>query len=347
MRSGAANDVVPGVWHRRPLAPRLHWKPAVARTVPLTSPIVALAVGAVVLGQAMFLHPAAIPAVVRVHDHTVHVLVYGTVGAVAAWWSSRRAPQRGLAYHLAMVQLIALHLGLADEILQSTSLGREASPHDLVADCAGSFAGAVMLLLMRRDPARLLTRRAAAVGAIYVAGLAAALLIGTASAVPGAPVFVVPITPGVTSGCASPARGGVVWRLDIGAASARPALGEGWSVDEHVAGRSATWSEGTRSRIDIELVPQPGPHRLALVAMGAVDPARRAPPVVTVIVNGHVAGRVIFPLDFAPRTVTIPAGVLRRGSNSIELEHLRTYLPPDDGRELSIMLDEVCLETYR
>jgi VanZ family protein len=309
---------------------------------------VGLAMGSTIVAQAAFLHPDAIPTVMRVHDHVVHAFVYGIVGAAVAWWSAARAPGRGMLYHLAAAQLVAIHLGLVDEIVQSTSMGRESSLRDLAADGLGSlFGAAVMVLahgvLTRGDGARRLTRRTVAVIAIYVAVVSTAMTIDPTPPA-AAHGFVVTPPPGVDSRCGRNGTAGPSWRLDVGTASARRALREGFSVDEALTGRSAAWTEGERSRIEVALAPRGAPHRLELVAMGVVHPQRRSPQATMVVVNGRRLGRLAFPGDFVHRAITIPAGVLVSGTNVIELEHATPYLPPSDGRALSIMLDEVCLE---
>jgi VanZ family protein len=322
----------------------------VSRATTLPPPLIALAglaLGAAILGQALFLHPEGIPDVVRLHDHIVHSIVYGAVGAALAWWSAARSPQRGPAYHLALVQLVALHLGLADEVLQSTSLGREASPHDLIADATGSFAGAVMILHLRRPAILLWTRRTALAGGVYLAGLAVALALGnTPAAAAPSGGLALPMATGPGAACGAPAASrGARLQLDVGSPAQRAALVEGWSVDEQLTDRTAAWSEGARSRLEVVLPARRRPQRLTLVAMGVEDPAVGRAAAVLVRVNGARIGRLDFGRDFAARALTLPAGVLLPGTNAIELEHLRVYTPPGDGRALSIMLDRVCLDS--
>jgi VanZ family protein len=301
--------------------------------------VFAVALAATVLVQATTVEATWIPAPIRLHDHVVHGFVYGTLGLAIAWWTTTVLGGWRALRHLALVQLVILHVGLADEILQSTTPGREASPHDLAADCFGGFVGASLVLARRRTSAMRAGR-----GAIGVA-YAGILLIAqdTRAAAPAEAWFTLPMAAAPVSPCRVPGADGVALRLDLGTSAARPALRDGWSVDERIGARTGVWTEGPRSRIEVQLAPGATPYRMELLGSGVRPPDSARPARATVIVNGHALAVIEVGPELERHELLVPSGVFHRGRNVIELAHAHTYTPPSDGRALSILLDEVCL----
>jgi VanZ family protein len=67
-------------------------------------------------------------------DKIVHTIEYGILGLLVAWAAAGRL--RG-ARLLALVIGVGLLVGLADEMIQRSTPGRQSSPFDLLADVIG------------------------------------------------------------------------------------------------------------------------------------------------------------------------------------------------------------------
>jgi VanZ family protein len=111
-------------WRRRP-----GWRRATAYLPTLICAAVLLWIGS---RPALLLPATDLPL-----DKPGHFVMYGVLGAAGAW-SWRRAGHWPPA---AVVILLAVLVGVTDELIQSTVPGRSAELGDLVADVAGVTAG--------------------------------------------------------------------------------------------------------------------------------------------------------------------------------------------------------------
>lgn len=118
-------------------------------------------------------------------------------------------------------------------------------------------------------------------------------------------------------------------RLDVDEPT--PAFASGWYAPESVDGRRIRWSAGTRSRLEATLAPRDDrPYVFALDAKAVADE------VVAIRVNGRAVGSVALGGQRRWRAVVVPARIVHRGVNRIELAYSATQRV--GGRMLAIAL---------
>ncbi|TNE90058.1 MAG: hypothetical protein EP330_09525 [Deltaproteobacteria bacterium] len=124
--------------------------------------------------------------------------------------------------------------------------------------------------------------------------------------------------------------------VDIGAPRARAALGDGWSGDELAGETSFVWALGNRATLSVDL-PFSGAGQLAMRVKGWPDPSGAAQRV-TVRVNGKEVGVIDVPAHWSEHALEVPAGVLEKGVNQVELLHA-TAREPGELRPISAAWD--------
>jgi hypothetical protein len=130
--------------------------------------------------------------------------------------------------------------------------------------------------------------------------------------------------------------------LDIGDASARPYIVDGFSGDEGGPGQNTSWSDAANSRLAVPLNPAAGAYRLSIRggAFQAVTPLS-----VQLRINDQLVRSFEVTADFVTRDVVIPSGRLVRGVNLLEFRYSATAKPhasnPKSGdmRDLALRYD--------
>lgn len=131
--------------------------------------------------------------------------------------------------------------------------------------------------------------------------------------------------------------------IDVGSRRGRLALRGGWSIDEHLDdGRTAVWSSGVESELDVVLAPGDRDWWFEMLAHGATrgDITQQA---VEVLINGERAGELVFPAGFNIRGLRIPNHLLRRGRNRLTLRFATPIGIPGESRTLSLYVDQLWL----
>jgi phosphatidylinositol glycan class B len=135
--------------------------------------------------------------------------------------------------------------------------------------------------------------------------------------------------------------------LDFGTASARPYLLEGWSNDEHEAGRSAVWSDGEQASVLLSFDGVAKPV-LRVSARGY----RRALPLdVDVSVDGERVGSFAAPDGWQNVGIPLPDGDYSGASKIISLAFSRTARASDsnpesqDQRRLALRVDRIWVDS--
>ncbi len=133
--------------------------------------------------------------------------------------------------------------------------------------------------------------------------------------------------------------------LNIGTPSARPYLVSGFYDDEADGNRRAAWSSGERSVIAIAIAPQAANQYEVRITGHAIEAL--APLNVEARLNGKPLGVQKFGAGWGYYTYQVPAGVLQKGTNLLELSYPTSVRPAEtdpgsgDERELAVRLEKV------
>ena len=85
-------------------------------------------------------------------DKLLHLIEYAVLGALAYRFFWRLLPERSKVLVVMVAFFFALVYGLSDEFHQSFVQGRDSSWLDVLADAAGGYAGArIMMILLRKE----------------------------------------------------------------------------------------------------------------------------------------------------------------------------------------------------
>ncbi len=118
--------------------------------------------------------------------------------------------------------------------------------------------------------------------------------------------------------------------LTLGEPECRSSLGVGFSGDEHGVEGGFVWNEGPVSRLMLSLSPAQGPYTLTIDAacFPPLDPL-----VVSLSLNGKGIGRLQFGRERTRKSLSISAGSLAWGPNSLLLGYSRVGRPVDFDRD--------------
>lgn len=130
--------------------------------------------------------------------------------------------------------------------------------------------------------------------------------------------------------------------LDVGSATARAYLLDGFSGDEGSKLGNSAWSNEAVSHIVLPLEPSASPYRIELHghALSSLSPLK-----VELRVNRQSMGVVELGAAPATQTLVVPQGAFRHGVNVLELDYAATAAPHDanaasgDTRRLAVRLD--------
>jgi len=125
--------------------------------------------------------------------------------------------------------------------------------------------------------------------------------------------------------------------LDPGREACAPYLGSGWlKAEETGDGVLFRWTGAETATLQLE-ISEPGSGRIVLhgYALYGEDRERRG----ELLINGHSLGEAILPASLETATWPVPAGVMGRGGNVVELRIDRTVSPAGDTRSLGVLVD--------
>ncbi|MGE0324670.1 MAG: hypothetical protein AB7K71_07205 [Polyangiaceae bacterium] len=133
--------------------------------------------------------------------------------------------------------------------------------------------------------------------------------------------------------------------LDVGTPSARPFLVQGFYDDESDGERTAAWSSGVRSVIALALDPEATNAYEVRVTGHAIEGL--APLNVEARLNGRSIGTQKFGAGWGYYTYSVPANLLQKGTNLLELSYPTSVRPSEtepgskDQRELAIRIEKI------
>ncbi|MEZ4375409.1 MAG: hypothetical protein R3B07_31650 [Polyangiaceae bacterium] len=133
--------------------------------------------------------------------------------------------------------------------------------------------------------------------------------------------------------------------LDIGTPSARPFLVQGFYDDESDGERTAAWSSGVRSVIALALDPEATNAYEVRITGHAIEGL--APLNVEARLNGKSIGTQKFGAGWGYYTYSVPASLLQKGTNLLELSYPTSVRPSEtepgskDQRELAIRIEKI------
>ena len=121
-------------------------------------------------------------------------------------------------------------------------------------------------------------------------------------------------------------------QIDFGTDAAHLYQGEGWDIDQTIAGESANWANQQSARV-LFPIRDLADYQIALRALPFTYP-RSPAQTLELIVNGKSISRIDLKDGWQDYAATIPARVLRAGLNDLELKfgyavRPRDVLPPD------------------
>jgi GPI mannosyltransferase 3 len=134
--------------------------------------------------------------------------------------------------------------------------------------------------------------------------------------------------------------------LDVGTASARPFMLDGWSGDERDGERSVVWSNGPRASAVLSFQGM----RKPLLKLSAQGYGRALPINVTVALNDVPVGSFAAPDGWQDIAVPLPPGVHPAAGDIVTFEFDRTARPSDsnpqskDNRQLALRVDRLWVE---
>lgn len=135
--------------------------------------------------------------------------------------------------------------------------------------------------------------------------------------------------------------------LDVGAASARSYLLEGWSGDEREAGRSAVWTDGDRASAILSFAGITKP----VLRLTAKAYSRALPLEVSVTIDGTPAGAFAGPDGWQNLALALPEADYSGGAKVVTFNFSRTARvsdgnpESDDQRKLALRVDRIWVES--